>query len=339
MKKITLIFVLLLSFSQTISAQEKTSLPEIDRIRIAEAFRIGEKIGEKVWKGWSNAPWALLLVTPKDEFLIRHQKPSSDFRLIGYDSLLKSDVYTRPRKFSPKLLATFPAAGDATPVIVVGQAENTDAKTSTPWVFTVLHEHFHQLQYSQPNYYADVEKLNLSGGDKTGMWMINYQFPYSQKEVSDKFGSLSKLLIETYNSKNKSQRSEKLNEYQSKRKKFESILKTDDHRYLSFQLWQEGIARYVQYKTAQTAAKKYKPSKEFRALNDFTPFEKEAGNLLRLTFNELKEVNLAKSQRIAFYPFGAIEGLLLDKVNPNWKKNYLADKFSLDGYFRNEVNK
>ncbi|MBA4121674.1 MAG: hypothetical protein H0X72_04330 [Acidobacteria bacterium] len=338
MKKITLIFVLLLSFSQTISAQEKASLPEIDRIRIAEAFRIGEKISDKVWKGWSSAPWALLLVTPKDEFLIRHRKPSGDFRLIGYDSLLKSDVYTRPRKLSPKLLATFPAAGDATPVIVVGQAENTDAKTSTPWVFVVLHEHFHQLQYSQPDYYADVEKLNLSGGDRTGMWMINYQFPYSQKEVGDQFGSLSKLLVETYNAKNKSQRSKKLNEYLSERKKFESILKTDDRRYLSFQLWQEGIARYVQYKTAQTAAKKYKPSKEFRALKDFTPIDKEADNLLRLTFNELKEVNLSKSQRIAFYPFGAIEGLLLDKVNPNWKKRYLADKFSLDDYFRNEVN-
>jgi len=338
MKKITLIFVLLLSFSPAIPAQEKTSLPEIDRVRIAEAFRIGEKIGDKVWKGWSSAPWALLLVTPKDEFLIRHRKPSGDFRLIGYDSLLKSDVYTRPRKLSPKLLATFPAAGDATPVIVVGQAENTDAKTSTPWVFVVLHEHFHQLQYSQPNYYADVEKLNLSGGDRTGMWMINYQFPYSQKEVGDQFGLLSKLLVETYNAKNKSQRSKKLNEYLSERKKFESILKTDDRRYLSFQLWQEGIARYVQYKTAQTAAKKYKPSKEFRALKDFTPIDKEADNLLRLTFNELKEVNLSKSQRIAFYPFGAIEGLLLDKVNPNWKQKYLADKFSLDDYFRNEVN-
>ena len=338
MKKITLIFVLLLSFSQTISAQEKASLPEIDRIRIAEAFRIGEKIGDKVWKGWSNAPWALLLVTPKDEFLIRHRKPSSDFRLIGYDSLLKSDVYTRPRKLSPKLLATFPAAGDATPVIVVGQAENTDAKTSTPWVFVVLHEHFHQLQYSQPNYYADVDKLNLSGGDRTGMWMLNYQFPYSQKEVGDKFGSLSKLLVETYNSKNKSERSRKLNEYRSERKKFESILNADDRRYFSFQLWQEGIARYVQYKTAQTAAKKYKPSEEFRHLKDFTPFEKEADKLLGLTFNELKEVNLAKSQRIAFYPFGAIEGLLLDKVNPNWKEKYLADKFSLDDYFQNEVN-
>jgi len=60
--------------------------------------------------------------------------------------------------------------------------------------------------------------------------------------------------------------------------------------------------------------------------------------LLRLTFEELKEVNLSKSQRIAFYPFGAIEGLLLDKVNPNWKQKYLADKFSLDDYFRNEVN-
>lgn len=332
MKKLIIISILLFFCAQIISAQDKLALSEIDRIRIAEVFRLGDKIGDKVWKGWSAAPWALLLVTPEDEFLVRHPKPSEDFKKIGYDALLKSDVYARPRKFSPHLLATFPV-GSPIPVIVVGQAENTDAKTSTPWVVTVLHEHFHQLQYSQPNYYGDVEKLNLSGGDQTGMWMLNYKFPYTQKEIIEQFRLLSGLLIQTYNSKNKSERSEKLNEYLGERKKFEAMLKLEDYRYFSFQLWQEGIARYVQYKTARTAAEKYKPSKEFSRLKDFTTFEKEADNLLRLTFDELKEVDLTKSERVAFYPFGAIEGLLLDKINRNWKEKYLADKFSLDSYF------
>jgi len=77
---------------------------------------------------------------PEREFLIRHPQPSKDFTLIGYDSLLKSDVYFRKRVFGTNLLATFPAVGGVS-TIVIGQAENTDKKTSTPWAVTVLHEH------------------------------------------------------------------------------------------------------------------------------------------------------------------------------------------------------
>ena len=67
----------------------------------------------------------------------------------------------------------------------MGQAENTLSKTSTPWIIMLLHEHFHQLQDSQPNFYADVSALNLSGADKSGMWMLNYPFPYDRKEVQE----------------------------------------------------------------------------------------------------------------------------------------------------------
>ena len=176
---LTIIFLLL---AHSISAQQKPSVPEVDRIRIAEAFEIGQTLGNRIWKDWNKAPFAVLLVTPENEFLIRHPKPSQDFTLIGYDSLLRSEVYFRKRTFSPNLLATFPAVGGVS-TIVIGQAENTEKKNSSDWVITMLHEHFHQLQNSQPNYYADVDALNLSGGDQTGMWMLNYAFPYSSTEV------------------------------------------------------------------------------------------------------------------------------------------------------------
>ena len=82
--KFVLVFILLL-LADGISAQQKPSLPEIDRIRLAEAFRIGETLGDRVWKDWNKAPFAVLLVTPENEFLIRHPRPSQDFTLVGYD--------------------------------------------------------------------------------------------------------------------------------------------------------------------------------------------------------------------------------------------------------------
>src|ERR1700738_413664 len=46
------------------------SIPAIDRIRLAEAFRLADEIGDHVWPNWSKAPFAVLLVTPDYEFLI-----------------------------------------------------------------------------------------------------------------------------------------------------------------------------------------------------------------------------------------------------------------------------
>jgi hypothetical protein len=162
---LVLSLVLLIAACNALS-QEKPALLEIDRVRLAEAFNVGDKLGDQLWAGWSKAPFAVLLVTHDKEFLIRHPRPSEDFTPLGHDALLKSDVYYRDRKFASNLLATFPAVGGIS-TIVIGQAENTAAKTSTPWVITLLHEHFHQLQDSQPNFFQETMGLNLSRGDET----------------------------------------------------------------------------------------------------------------------------------------------------------------------------
>src|SRR5262245_45927227 len=123
------------------SAQQKFQLSSIDRVRLAEAFHLADELGDRLWPNWSKAPFAVLLVTPEREFLLRHPQPTSDFIHGDNDSLLRSDLYWRNRVFQPNLLATFPAVGGVS-TIVIGQAENTTAKSSSPWLITLLHEHF-----------------------------------------------------------------------------------------------------------------------------------------------------------------------------------------------------
>ncbi|MGI8735534.1 MAG: hypothetical protein ACR2LM_19790 [Pyrinomonadaceae bacterium] len=130
---IAFVVVSLVLSCQTARAQDKPALLPIDRTRLAEAFRMGDRIGDQVWPNWSKAPFAVLLVTPEHEFLIRHPTPSADFASLGHDAVLKSDVYYRKRNFPAHFLATFPAiSGSMVSTIVVGQAENTSAKTSRP---------------------------------------------------------------------------------------------------------------------------------------------------------------------------------------------------------------
>jgi hypothetical protein len=332
MKKLIVSLLVLLSF-HTALAQNKASITGADRVRLAETFKLGDSIGNRVWKDWNKAPFAVLLVTPEYEFLIRHPKPSTDFTSLGYDPVLKSEVYYRKQTQRIDFLATFPAiSGSMISTIVVGEAEHTSAKTSTPWVVTLLHEHFHQLQYSKENYYRDVDALNLSHGDQSGMWMLNYAFPYDKAEVQEQFANLSKLLAEAVEAQ-RSERSKKLLAYLQARRNFQRLLTPDDYRYFSFQLWQEGIARYTEYHVARVAAAGYQPGKEFRGLLDFTTFKQTASAIRERIFRQLKTQKLGESQRSAFYSFGAAEGLLLDKVNPRWRSRYFVDKFDLSRYF------
>jgi hypothetical protein len=327
--------VILLAASTSGSAQSRPNLSETDRIRLAEAFQIADKLGDRVWKDLSKAPFAVLLVTREHEFLIRHPNPSNDFTLIGNDATLKSDIYFRKRRFDPNLLATFPAVGGVS-TIVIGQAENTSSKTSTPWVITVLHEHFHQLQDSQPNSYAETLALGLARGDQSGMWMLNYPFPYDSDDVGQKFSLMGRLLVAAMQSKPKDELSRNLTAYLQARAELRQLLSVDDYKYLSFQLWKEGLARYTEYRIAQLAATAYKPSKEFQALKDFTAFPQVADQIRNEIIKSLSAMNLKESRRVAFYAWGAAEGLLLDRVNPNWQSQYFVEKFSLDKYFLNQ---
>jgi hypothetical protein len=118
------------------------------------------------------------------------------------------------------------------------------------------------------------------------------------------------------------------------RKKFFSQLSSDDKKYLSFQLWQEGIARYTQIKAAEAAAQ-YQPTREFVALSDFEPFSTYAAKARAETLDELTRADLGQWKRTAFYSFGAAEGLLLDRLKPQWKDEYFKNLLSMDSYFEN----
>jgi hypothetical protein len=329
---IVLIMSLLSGATTALAQAAKPQIREADRIRMAEAFRMGEQLGERIWKGWSKAPFAVLLVTPEHEFLVRHPQPSKEFVSIGYDSLLKSEVYFRKRVFQPALLATFPAVGGVS-TIVIGQPENTEAKTSTRWIVTLFHEHFHQMQDSEPDFYKEAHALGLARGDETGMWMLNFPFPYERAEVKEQFSNMSRALADALRSINRKDFNAKLSTYLAARKHFAELLAPDDYKYFSFQLWKEGVARYTEYRIAKEAAARYKPSKEFVALKDFTPFADDSRQLLDRMTNDLDKLSLDKWQRTAFYPFGAAEAMLLDRANPKWQQRYFTEKFFPDRFF------
>lgn len=321
--------LLLLLFAISVVAQETPApqLPAQDAIRIKEFYRLASAIQDGIWPDWSKVPAPLMLVTSETEFLTHHPEPPKDMRKVG------EDVYARPRQFPSNLQATFPAFGPPA-VMVVGEPANTGSKTSTPWLFMVMHEHFHQLQWAQPGYLEKVNGLDLSRGDTSGMWMLNFPFPYEKPEVARGFSQLRDLLLRALNEADATAFSKLVKEYMEQRQKFFDQLSADERRYFSFQLWQEGMARYSEVKAAEAAqVAQYHPSEEFAALPDFESFASYGARARSSTLSELKQADLATWKRTVVYSFGAAEGFLLDRVNPKWKDGYFQRMLSTDSYF------
>ncbi len=303
-------------------------IPHDDAVRISEFYSLASHLQDKLWPGWSKTPDPLLLITPMTEFVTNFPAPPKGFTKVA------GDFYARPRQFPTNLLATFPPFGPPA-VIVIGEPSGTEAKTSTRWLLVLMHEHFHQLQYEQPGYYDAVQKLGLSHGDKAGMWMLNYPFPYEKAEVAQGFAHLRDLLLAALEQPDQSKFQPLAADYVRERTRIFGDLSPEDHKYLSFQLWQEGTARYMQIKAAEAAAD-YDPTSAYKALADYEPFPAYAAKARRDTLNELRGADLVRMKRVFFYSFGAAEGLLLDRINPQWKEHYLKHLLTTDPLFESK---
>ena len=297
--------------------QSAPRLSAADRVRLAEAFRLAQRVTAEVWPGWERTPMPVLLVTDSAEYLVGHPRPTPDFAPLGWDSVLGREVFARSRRFPPTLLATFPAI-DATPTIVVGTAERT-GKSSSEWVVTLLHEHFHQWQSSLPDYYGRAEALGLARGDTTGQWMLDYPFPYDSLPVQDAVKALAVSLA----------RGDSRETVARQRQALRRRLSPDDDRYLEFQLWQEGVPRYVEIAAAEAAAGVGEPSEAFRRLRDYMPYAEVADRLRGQLDRRLTELTLARDRRVSFYSLGGALALLLERSDRTWKDRYRQDLFAL----------
>lgn len=325
-KSIIYTIILLLGFSFS-HGQTTPKMRNEDKIRIKEATTISNKLGDKIWNGINKVPFTVLLVTDSLEFLVNHPYPSEDFKLSEEDKLLNTKIFYRERKFPDWYLATFPAVNGVN-CIVVGTPEKTN-KNSTNWVITLLHEHFHQYQFTSKNYYEEVKKLDLSGGDETGMWQLNYPFPYNNSKVVKQFNKYTSALFKAVYNVEKKHFNKDFKNYLKERLKFKKILKPEDYRYFSFQIWQEGIARYTEYRFLQEL-ENYIPSNEIEQLKDFVSFKDFKNKFYLSELKSLSTSKLEKDKRISFYAIGLAEGILLDKQKPNWQEKYNTEKFNIE---------
>ena len=277
--------------------------------QLLQVRRFAEVEGEAMWAGYGAAPFEFLLVESSVETLLCRTSVPAGFAPAGADKVTGCARFTRARTpLSDGLLAAMPLFGPPA-TIVMGTPETT-GRTPASWLRTILHEHFHQWQFSLPDYFNRTGALDLKGGDESGMWVLNYPFPYERADVIAAQATASNALAEAVAARGTPEFKAKLGAYLAKRSVFRSVVSEKDWRYIDFQLWQEGVARWTEIE-----------------LGKAYPDEAVAQSAVKLeqrTLDELRKPDLAGQKREFVYAYGAAEAMLLEACSANWRQQYLT---------------
>ena len=274
---------------------------------IAEVRHFASFDGERLWHGYGSAPFGFLLVAGDREQLLCQSPAPDGFAADGRDEASGCTRYVRPRSNLPDaLLAAMPVFGP--PSTIVMGTPRTTGRSEADWTRTILHEHFHQWQDSLPPFYDRAAALGLSGGDHSGMWMLNYPFPYNDPKVGGAFDEASHALGVAVDARGKSGFRKAFSNYVAARAKLATAAGERNWRYAEFELWKEGVARWTEVQLG----KRYPDP----------AVSKSAVELERKARSWLDKPDLAAAGREFVYPYGAAEASLLEACWPEWRREY-----------------
>ncbi|MGQ7830339.1 hypothetical protein [Altererythrobacter sp. Z27] len=269
------------------------------------ATRIVAASGDAVWPGFTSAPFSFLFVTEEAEYLLCDSRTPAGFEALGQDAATGCSVKQGPTSWRrPALLAAMPIFGPGE-VIAMGSPDATGLSRAA-WRRTILHEHFHQWQGQLPGYYDRTEALDLSDGDQSGMWMIQYPFPYQDRDVATAYRAAADALLAALNASDQDLLAA-TQQYLAKRTAFATAAGDRNWRYYDFQLWKEGVARWTEVEIARRAGGEWSVDAEAYW----------SGQLENLRSRDLPDM-----ERVSVYAFGAAEAALLERIDPDWRGCY-----------------
>ncbi len=171
-------------------------------------------------------PCPIALVEEDTFFIFDVSSPQGPYRPVKQTPM--------PVPVPPGVRAAFPLdAYDGRSVCVV----TGDVFDSLDGYATLLHEfvHCHQWHTVEP---VLRERLKIARDAKARndpMWEINHPFPYADTDF-----------VETYSAFLDAGQAKDLSVALSRLSQFKDIFRTEDNEYLTWQMWKEGLARWVE---------------------------------------------------------------------------------------------
>lgn len=286
-----------------------------DRQYLSKSFTTIDAYKSHIWPNWLDTPKDIVIQNEQYWIEIKSRPISNTSDGLWALQFNHINIFTKRSTISQ--VHTLVVEGKA-PQIMVSQAF-FEHSPRVLWLGTLAHEHFHQWQMSRPSYFDALAKLSINENYPDCQWMFDYNFPFHQDKVSQILAELGSL-----HARESLEPKQKMDVILGSLFQLKSILSSEDWDYLVFQIWQEGIARYVEYAFLNELLKK---DKETESGDGSLKVQLEA--YMRQMFGTPLSTDDAIDRNI-FYKIGLEIGLVLEQQpGLNWKEIYATHPVSL----------
>ena len=327
--KTILLLVFLFQIGLVYSQNQIVKIPKLqqeDVEVITEAFNLWKTKGEQVWEGWTKINIPFIYRKKNYEYWINF--PSSIKEKGKFiEKIQNMEVYGKAIE-NKNVIAASQDIYNISAVVL--SSPKISEMTKEEWIITAIHEMFHVFQSSDKTYQNEIKNLDLAYGNDAS-WMLNYPFPYkdnSLKTISHMQGYLLYKINQSDDFKENMYDCFLLKDILSLYKTaiIQKYGNDKNYKYSNFQQSVEGVAKYTELKMAEIAVTDYKPLSPNIHFTDIYTNQ----------INVIRHCGKGTGGRLTFYYLGLGKCLVLDKINPDWKKSYFTTAW-LDEIFNESL--
>jgi len=333
-----------------INPETNDSLADLDKARLSEALHLKTKLGDSVWDGLGQTDHPVVLWHSENSFLFGAKAKPIGWEEVPNDQF-QGEPYYRNSNFNPEnfamridnqWVASMATKGETDlflqgvfrdvipdPLEVVFPFRlfilNTEFQISG-----VIHESFHVYQATLvPEKFSHAYAAYQKIGD---YWKID-------KEMQSDWEKEMGILVDANSSKSDGEIVSLIKDFLTLRNQRRSVhyLTPEQINFEKQIEWLEGLAKYVELKTWDTASSntQYDPVPSILSDPDFKEYR---------TFSRRWDMELTQAQEqasvegdVRFYYSGMLQARLLDRLLPDWKNQVMEDGVYLEDLLLNAI--
>jgi len=297
-----------------------------DLALVKKSRRLIVKHGNEVWPGFGDNPAPVLLRSGKNDYLLGHPEPPAEFKQVKGEQnlhLKKGHLLPRPVATAYPVNGTWSVVMPAREELIIwvrdGMEDSSFHLSKANYLQTLIHESFHAYQID-----------TLGGPEEVPTFGFYNTSRALQKQLSDRewwkvrTGEIGELLARGLKAddlslvRNLTNRAMNLTENGSKNLN-STVRSFEDHIQ-----WLEGTARYV---GSKTIIKAYGDDLRLENEIELQPPTRVRSNLSNQLTSPLTGPTPVRDRLAAM---GAAKAMILDRLYPGWKRDFLSEIRSLD---------
>jgi hypothetical protein len=118
---LSIIIFVCAALPSNVSAERPQNIPQLSRqdaTLISEAYHLWQKVGEKVWTGWTKISIPFIYVTSDYEYAIGFPRKLEGFTQLGQSAWLDKSIQARKRVLSTHVSFSYEGDGSNNPLSV-----------------------------------------------------------------------------------------------------------------------------------------------------------------------------------------------------------------------------